>query len=44
MDIEGIGESSVEVLVQQNLINNIADLYNVLDPEKQRILNKIPGF
>lgn len=44
MDIEGIGESIVDILVNQKIISNISDLYKLLDFETQRIVQKYPGF
>jgi DNA ligase (NAD+) len=40
MDIEGIGPETIEVLVQNGLVHDIADLY-AFDPDK---LLELPGF
>ena len=40
MDIEGIGPETIEVLVQNGLVRDIADLY-AFDPDK---LLELPGF
>lgn len=44
LDITGIGEGVVEVLMQQGLIKGIEDLYALERPELQIYLRKIPGF
>lgn len=44
MDIEGIGDSIVDILVDQKIISNISDLYKLLDFETQRIVQKFPWF
>lgn len=40
MDIEGIGESTIDVFVDQGLLKDIVDIYHL--PEKQAIINKLP--
>ncbi|MCK9466946.1 MAG: NAD-dependent DNA ligase LigA [Candidatus Absconditabacterales bacterium] len=44
MDIEGIGDSIVDILVENNVIKNVADLYKLLDFETERIVRRFPGF
>lgn len=44
MDIEGIGDSIVDILVDQKIISNISDLYKLLDFKTQRIVQRFPGF
>ncbi|HKL43987.1 MAG TPA: NAD-dependent DNA ligase LigA, partial [Candidatus Absconditabacterales bacterium] len=44
MNIEGVGESIVEILVDNNIVSNIADLYKLLDFETERIVRRFPGF
>jgi len=44
MDIEGIGESTVEILVAQNLLKDVADIYTLSDPQVQFHLRAFPGF
>lgn len=40
MNIEGLGESTVEMLVDNNIISNVADLYTMTLDD----LNGLPGF
>ena len=44
MDIEWIGENIVDILVEHNIISDIADLYKLLDFETERIVRKFPWF
>jgi len=44
MDIEWIWESIVEILVNHNIVKNIADLYKLLDFETERIVRRFPWF
>ncbi len=44
MDIEWIWESIVDVLVENNIIRNIADLYKLLDFETERVVRRFPWF
>jgi len=44
MDIEWIWESIVDVLVENNIIGNIADLYKLLDFETERVVRRFPWF
>ncbi len=44
MDIEWIWESIVEILVDHNIVKDIADLYNLLNFETERIVRRFPWF
>lgn len=44
MDIDGIWESIIEILVDQKIISNISDLYKLIDFNYQILLNKFPWF
>ena len=44
MNIEWIGESIVDILVEHNIVNNVADLYKITDPQTQITLRRFPGF
>lgn len=44
MDINGIGESVVDLLVENKIIENIADIYKLTDAKIQIQLLKFPGF
>lgn len=44
MDIEWIGESIVEVLVDNKIIANISDLYKLLEFETERVVHRFPWF
>lgn len=44
MDIAWIGESIVELLVDQKIINNSADLYKLLDINTQFLVRAMPWF
>ena len=44
MDIEWIGENIVDILVEHDIISNIADLYKLLNFETERIVRKFPWF
>ena len=44
LDIQGIWESIIDVLVDQKIIKDIADMYLLTDPNTQFILRKFPGF
>ena len=44
MDIQGIGESMVDVLVEQQILTNVADIYHLEDTRLQILLKKFPGF
>ena len=42
MDIQWIGDAIVDILMQQNLIYSVADIYKLLDIQTQIFLKKIP--
>ncbi|MEI8091917.1 MAG: hypothetical protein WCG98_07060 [bacterium] len=42
MDIMGIGETIVDILVDNNIIENIADIYKLTDPMLQMTLRRFP--
>lgn len=42
MDIEGIGESIAALLIQQNLVTTVDQLYQFQTPEKQLLLRSLP--
>jgi len=44
MDIQGIGESIVEILVDQGIVKTIADIYAIPDHTNQVLLRKFPGI
>ncbi|HMS91553.1 MAG TPA: helix-hairpin-helix domain-containing protein, partial [Candidatus Absconditabacterales bacterium] len=44
MDIQGIGESIVDILVDNKIIENIADIYKLTDHTVQMQLRRFPGF
>lgn len=44
MDIMWIGDSIVDILVDQKIISNIADLFQLTDPNNQILLQKFPWF
>ncbi|HZQ27513.1 MAG TPA: NAD-dependent DNA ligase LigA [Acidimicrobiales bacterium] len=44
MDIEGLGERSVYVFVQQGLMDTIADIYKLAQPERRERLRAMEGF
>ncbi|MFA6255624.1 MAG: NAD-dependent DNA ligase LigA [Candidatus Absconditabacterales bacterium] len=44
MDINGIGESIVDLLVENKIIENVADIYKLTDHTIQIQLRKFPGF
>ena len=44
MDIQGIGESIVDILVDQKIVANVADLWRLTDPQEQVSLQRFPGF
>lgn len=44
MDIQGIGESIVDILVDNNIIENIADIYKLTDNTLQVQLRRFPWF
>lgn len=44
MDIEGIGESTVDLLVEKDMVKSMEDIYDLLDHKVQAQLLKFPGF
>ena len=44
MDISGIGEAMIEVLVKQNMLNSVADIYQLTTLQNQILLRKFPNF
>jgi len=44
MDIQGIGESVADLLVEQKISTNVADIYKLEDIHTQILLKKFPGF
>ena len=44
MDIQGIGESIVDILVDNKIIENVADIYRLTDPTLQMQLRRFPWF
>lgn len=44
MDIDGLGEQIIELLVDQWIIHTFADLYKLTELQYRPILNALPGF
>lgn len=44
MDIWGIGDAIIDILVEQKILTNIADLYSLLEVKNQILLRKLPSF
>lgn len=44
MDISGIGEAMIEVLVKQKMLNSVADIYQLTTLQNQILLRKFPNF
>jgi NAD-dependent DNA ligase len=44
MDIQGIGESVADLLVEQKIFTNAADIYKLENIHTQILLKKFPGF
>lgn len=44
MDIMGIGDSMIDILVDQKIISNIADLFQLWEQNNQILLQKFPWF
>ncbi|AHB41173.1 hypothetical protein P148_SR1C00001G0378 [candidate division SR1 bacterium RAAC1_SR1_1] len=44
MDIQGIGESIVDILVEQNIVKSIIDIYSIPEHTTQILLRKFPGI
>ena len=41
MDISGIGEAMIEVLVKQKMLNSVADIYQLTTLQNQILLRKL---
>ena len=44
LDIAGFGDSIIQLLIEQNLLNSFADFYTLTKVENQVILRKLPSF
>lgn len=44
MDIQGIGESVIDILVENNILQTIADIYKLTNQNIQITLRKFPGI
>lgn len=44
LDIAGFGDSIIQLLMEQNLLNSFADFYTLTKVENQIILRKLPSF
>jgi len=44
MDIQGIGEGIIDILVEHKIIKDITDIYTLTNPMLQVQLRKFPGF
>ena len=44
MDIQWIGENIVDILVDNNIIENVADIYKITEQNTQITLRKFPGI
>lgn len=44
MDIQWIGDSIIDILVDQKIISNVADLFQLTDSSNQILLQKFPWF
>ena len=44
LDIAGFGDSIIQLLMEQNLLNSFADFYTLTKVENQVILRKLPSF
>ena len=44
LDIAGFGDSIIQLLMEQNLLNSFADFYTLAKVENQVILRKLPSF
>jgi NAD-dependent DNA ligase len=42
MDIEGVGESIVELLVDNNIVHSPIDIYKIIDPSLRMTLKSFP--
>ena len=44
LDIAGFGDSIIQLLIEQNLLNSFADFYSLSKVENQILLRKLPSF
>ena len=44
MDISGIGEAMIELLVKQKMLTSFADIYSLTSIQNQLLLRKFPNF
>lgn len=44
MDISGIGDAMIEILVKQKILTSVADLYHLTNIQNQILLRKFPNF
>ena len=44
MNISSIGESIIDMLVDQKILHNISDIYTLTSPEKIFLLKRLPGI
>ena len=44
LDIAGFGDSIIQLLMEQNLLNSFADFYTLTKVENQVLLRKLPSF
>jgi len=44
LDIAGFGDSIIQLLIEQNLLNSFADFYTLTKVENQILLRKLPSF
>ena len=44
LDIAGFGDSIIQLLMEQNLLNSFADFYTLTKVENQILLRKLPSF
>ncbi len=44
MDIQWVWESIVDILVEQNIVQNVADIYQIPEAPTQILLRKFPGI
>ena len=44
LDIAGFGDSIIQLLMEQNLLNSFADFYTLTKIENQILLRKLPSF
>ena len=44
MDIEGLGESIITLLVEHQFIHHLSDIYHLTDPSRRSLLTALPGL